>query len=118
MIDQHARVIHLVDMIARQDHHIFGVVTANDVQVLVHRIRRALVPVLGTEALLGRQQIDKLIHLFVEERPAALNMLHQGMRLVLGDHTDAADPRIQAVRQGKINDAEFTAKVDGRLGTG
>jgi hypothetical protein len=27
--------------------------------------------------LLRRQQIDKFVHLFVEEGPATLNMLHQ-----------------------------------------
>ncbi len=34
-------------------------------------------------ALLSRQQIDKLVHLFAEERPAALDVLHQRVRLIL-----------------------------------
>ena len=72
----------------------------------------------GAEALLGRQQVDELVHLFVEERPAALNVLHQRVRLVLGDHADAADAGVQAVRRGEIDDAEFAAKVDGGLGAG
>ena len=43
-------------------------------------------------ALLSRQQIDKLVHLFAEERPAALDVLHQRVRLILGNNADAADP--------------------------
>lgn len=79
-------------MVAREDHHVLGLVAADDVQVLRHRVRRAAIPVFAVYALLGRQQIDKLVHLFAEERPAALYMLHQRMRLILGNNADAADP--------------------------
>ena len=54
-------------MIAREDHDVFRVITANNVEVLRHRIRRPAIPVLTVNALLGRQKIDKLIHLFTEE---------------------------------------------------
>ncbi len=40
MVDQHARVVLLINMVAREDHHVLGV-AADDIQVLRHRIRRA-----------------------------------------------------------------------------
>jgi rRNA-processing protein FCF1 len=54
-------------MVAGEDHDVFRVVATNDVEVLRHRIRRAAIPVFAVHALLSRQQIDKLVHLFAEE---------------------------------------------------
>ena len=105
-------------MITGQDHHEFGVIAADNIQILIHRIGSAFVPVLGAVALLRRKQIHKLVHFLIEERPAALNVLHQRVRLILRDNADAPDARVQAIRQGKINDAEFPAKVNGRFGPG
>ncbi len=92
MVDQHARVVLLINMVAREDHHILGLIAADDIQVLRHRVRRAAIPVFAVYALLGWQQIDKLVHLFAEERPAALDMLHQRVRLILGNNADTTDP--------------------------
>jgi choline kinase len=47
--------------------------------------------------------------------PAALDVLDQGMRLVLRHHGDAADPRVDAVRQHEVDDAELAAERRGRL---
>jgi hypothetical protein len=38
-------------------------------------------------------------------------MLDQRMRLVLGHHADAADTGIDAIGQGKIDDAELAAEL-------
>ena len=84
-------------MIARKDHHVFRFIASNDVQVLGHRIRRTAIPVFTLHSLLGRQQIDKLVHLFAKERPAALNMLHQRMGLVLGDQANTEDTGVNTV---------------------
>ena len=84
-------------MIAREDHHIFRFIASNDIQVLGHRVRRAAIPVFTLHSLLGRQQIDELVHLFAKERPAALNMLHQRVGLVLRDYADTADPGVNTV---------------------
>ena len=67
VVDQHVRVILLVDVVTREDHDVFRAVAANNVEVLGHRIRRAAVPVFPVYALLRREQIDKLVHLFAEE---------------------------------------------------
>ena len=106
---EHFAIVHFVDMIAGENQHELRRVMAQDIHILKHRIRRALVP-LGFDALLRRQQIDKLIEFAAQKTPAALQVLDQAMRFVLGDDADAADARIQAIGKRKINDAEFSAK--------
>ena len=56
---QHQRVVHLVDVVAGQHDDVLGLRALDDVQVLVHRVGGAAVPVLLVDALLRRQQIDR-----------------------------------------------------------
>jgi hypothetical protein len=49
----------------------------------------------------------------LEERPAALQVVYQPVRLVLGRDADAADARVEAVGEREIDDAEFPAEGDG-----
>jgi hypothetical protein len=91
-------------------------VRLDDVEVLEHGIGGAAVPVLLVDALLGGQQVDELVHLRLHETPAALHVAQQAVRLVLGDHADAADVGIEAVRQREVDDAELAAEVHRRLG--
>jgi hypothetical protein len=117
VVFQHHRVIHLVDVITGQNHHVIrwcGI--ANDVEVLPDRIRRTAIPVLLIHPLLRREQVDELVHFVAHETPAALQMAQQGVRLVLGDDADASQARIEAIGQSKIDDSELAAKVHGWLG--
>ena len=68
------------------------------------------------DALLRRQQFDKLVEFAAQETPAAVQMLQQAVRLVLGDDTDAANAGIDAIGQREIDDAELAAERHGRLG--
>ena len=43
-------------------------------------------------------------------------MLHQGVRLILGDHADTTDTGVKTVGERKINNTELAAKVNRRLG--
>ena len=96
----HARVVHLVDVVAGEHQHDARIVAAQDVEVLVHRVRGALVPV-GRDALLRGQQLDEFVEAAVEERPAALHVVDQAVRFVLRRDADAADARVHAVRQAR-----------------
>jgi hypothetical protein len=116
MVGQHQRVVHLVDVVAREDDHVLGLVAVEDVLVLVHRVGGAAVPRLLVDALLRRQQVDELVHLVLQKRPAALQMAQQAVALVLRDDADAAHTRVQAVRQREVDDAELAAEVHRRLG--
>ncbi len=112
---QHLAVVHLINMIAGQDQDELRGVMADDVHVLEHRIGRALVP-LGLDALLRRHQVDELIELAAQEAPAALQVLDQAVRLVLGHDADAANTGIQAIGQREIDDAELAAERHRRFG--
>ncbi len=67
VVKQHGGVIHLVDVIPRQHHHIFGAVIANDIQILIDGIGCAAIPVDLVHPLLGWQQVDELVHLVAQE---------------------------------------------------
>jgi len=108
-------VFHLVNMIARQDKDELGVASPQKVQVLVHGVRRSLVPII-LHPLLGRQHIDEFVETAVQEAPPAFQMLNQALRLVLRRHTDAPNARIDAVGQGKIDDPEIAPARYGGFG--
>ena len=116
MIEQHQRVVHLVEMVTGQHQDVFRVVPAQDVDVLVDRVGGAPVPIGFVHALLRRQQVDEFVGFAAHEIPAALQVPQQRMRLVLRDHVDAADPGVDAVGEREIDDAELAAEMDGRLG--
>jgi glycogen phosphorylase len=116
VVGQHQRVVHLVDVVAGQHDDVVGTVGGDDVLVLVDRVGGAAVPALFVEALLRRQQVDELVHLRAQEGPAALQVAQQAVALVLGDHADAPDAGVQAVRQREVDDAELAAEVHPGLG--
>ncbi len=83
---QHLLEIHLVDVIAGQQHDVFRVVALDDVDVLVHRVGGAEVPFLLGHALAGGQDVEAFVPLGTEEVPAALQVADQAVRLVLRGH--------------------------------
>ena len=54
MLLEHQLVIHFVDVIARQHHEVFRVVTFDNVEVLINRVGGALIPEPFRNALAGR----------------------------------------------------------------
>ena len=74
MVLQHQRVVHFVDMIARQHHDVLGVTGLDDVEVLVDGICGAPVPMLIIQALLSRQKVNHFIQFGAQETPAALQV--------------------------------------------
>lgn len=114
---QHPFIVHLIDVVAGKNDHVFDAVVLDDVDVLIDGVGRAFIPLRLGDALAGRQNIEALVALGAEEVPAALHVADQRMRLVLRGDADAADAGIQGVRQGEIDDAGLAAEIDGRLGT-
>ena len=51
----HLRIIHLIYVVAREDKDILGVVSSYKVEVLVYRVRRALVPIRSALSLIRRE---------------------------------------------------------------
>ena len=116
MVFEHQRVVHLVDVVASQHDDVLRLGGLDDVQVLEHRVGGAAIPMLFVDALLRRHQVDGLVQLRAQEAPAALDVAQQRVALVLRHHADAADARVDAVRQREIDDAELAAEVHRRLG--
>ena len=56
MLLEHQLVIHFIDMVARQDDHILGVVAPDDVDVLIHRIRGSGIPHAFVESAGSREE--------------------------------------------------------------
>ena len=104
-------------MVPGKDHDVLRLIAANHIKVLRHGIGRSAIPLFGRKALLRWQQIDKLIHLFVKDRPATLDMLSQSMGLILGNHANPSDTGVDAVGEGKVDNAEFAAEVHRRFST-
>ena len=90
-----------------------GLLVADDIEVLEYRVRGAAVPGFFIDALLRRQQVDEFVHFGLQKRPAPLQMAQQAVRLVLGRDADLPDSGIQAIGQGKIDDAELAAEIHG-----
>ena len=117
VLRQHQLVVHLVDVVARQDHHELGTIAHDDVHVLVYGIGGAGVPLVFGDPLRGGQDVEALVALGPEERPAALQMADQAVRLVLRRDADAPDARVDRVGQGEIDDPGLAAEEHRGLGT-
>ena len=74
MLLEHHLVIHLVDVIAGQDHHIFDIISLDDVDVLVDRVGGAFIPLKLADALTGGQDVEAFVAFGAQEVPAALQM--------------------------------------------
>ena len=110
------RIIHFVDVIARQDDQIFRPITGNDVLILVYGIRRPLVPVGFVQSLLCGHHINEFIEFATQEPPAALDVAHQTVTFVLGEYTNAANARIEAIGEREIDNAKLATEIHCRLG--
>ena len=115
VVRDHARVVHLVDVVAGQHDDVFRPDRADDVEVLEHGVRRAAVPVGAFHALLRRPQVDEFVEFAAQETPAALQVAQQRVRLVLRDDRDAADAGVQAVGQREVDDPVLAAEVHRRF---
>ncbi len=76
-------VVHLVDVVAGEDHDVFRPLFLDGVDVLVDGVGGALIPVL-VDALLRRHDVDELAQLAATTIPAEVDVPVEAHRLVLG----------------------------------
>ena len=81
----------------------------DQVDVLVHRVGRALEP-LRAVAHLRRHDGDEVLRHERRERPAVADVLDQRLRLVLHQQVDRVDPRVDQVGQHEVHDAVLPLK--------
>jgi hypothetical protein len=91
MLLEHFLVVHLVDVVAREDDYILRAVTLNNVDVLIDGVRRAEIPHGLGDALRGGQHVEALIAFGAKEVPAALHVADEAVRLVLRRDGDTAN---------------------------
>src|SRR5208337_3338304 len=111
---EHLLVVHFVDVIAGKDEYVIRLLAADRINVLIHRIGGALIPVLRDAHLRG-QNLDEIAHAH-QRGPAPANMTIEAQSLVLGQYEYAAQVAIEAVRQGEIDDPKDSAERNRRLG--
>ena len=107
---QHLRVVHLVHVIAREDDHVPRRFALQRVEVLVDRVGGAQIPVVAHPLLRG-QDLDELAELLGDDAPALADVPVERQGLVLGRDEDAPQAGVDAVAQGKIDDAIRPAEV-------
>ena len=111
----HIRVVHLVDMITGENQGILRGGLLDGVHILVDRVGRSLIPVLGN-ALLRRDDLDIFVELAREKAPALIDMAIEAHGLVLREDEDLANVGIDAVGEREVDDPIDSAERHGRLG--
>ena len=112
----HRTVIHLVDVVAGQNHNAFGAFLFNRVDVLIHGVGGTLIPV-GVNPLLRWHHIDEFPQVAAEEPPPAqVDVTVQTHGLELRQQQHAPQATVQAIGQREIDDAVSPAERHGRLG--
>ena len=110
-------VVHLVDVVAGQDEHDVAGLLADRLEVDEHCVRRAAVP-LGRSAArdVRLEQANAALVAVEVPRPASADVVVQRARVVLRQDEDVVDLRIDAVRQGEVDDPVLARERNGRLG--
>ena len=110
MLSHHEVVIHLVDVIAGEDEHILGLLATDGIDVLVHRICSAHIPVLA-DTLHRWQDLNKLAQFAGHNRaPAFTDVAVERERLILRKNVDLAQVGVDAVRERDVDDAIVPAE--------
>ena len=115
MLLEHPRIVHCIDVIAREDEHVVGIRHINEVKVLIDGIRRTAIPVRTLLACIRRQDEEPSVALVEVPCAARAEVLVQLKRTVLCQHADALNAGIHTVAQWKINDAVLPAERNGGL---
>jgi hypothetical protein len=103
-------------VIASKDDDVLRPLFFQRVDILVHGVGRALVP-LFIDPLLGWDDVDKFAQLATKiVPPTERDVAIQAHRLVLREHKNAAQPAVQAIREREVDDPVNAAKGHGGLG--
>ena len=117
MVGHHVGVVHLIDVVAGENHHIVGVEAIHKIDVLVNGVGGTLVPAgFLVVTLVGGQNLRAGMGLVQVPGLTVSDILIQLQRLILGQNTHSVDAGVDTVAQRKIDDTVFAAEGNGRLG--
>ena len=97
VVGEHLGVIHLVDVVAREDEHILGVVHVDKADVLEDGVGRALIPRRTARALIRRQDVHAAVRAVEIPRLARADVAVELQRAVLRQNADGVDASVGAV---------------------
>ena len=113
----HLGVVHLVDVVAGENHDVLGVKAVDEVDVLVDGVGGALVPaLLLVVALVGGQDLGAAVGLVQAPGLTVADIFIQLQGLILGQDAHGIDAGVDTVGQGEVNNAVLAAEGDGGLG--
>ncbi len=116
VLGQHLGVVHAVDMVARENEDILGIVRLQEADVLIDGVGSALVPgALFSLDHIGGEDVDAAVGAV---QIPGLAVAYVGVELqgfVLGEHAHGVNTGIHAVGQGEVDDAVLAAEGDGGL---
>ena len=110
----HLPDVHPVHVVGTEHGHQIGMMVVDEIEVLIDGIGGALKP-LRSFAHLRRHDGNELVGKNRRERPGAVDMLDQRLRLVLHQQIDRVDAGVDQVRQHEIDDAIASPERHGRL---
>ena len=117
VLGHHVGVVHLIDVVAGEDDHIVRVVQVQEADVLIDGVGGALVPgALISLPHVGGQDVHAAVGPVQIPGLAGADVAVQLQGAVLGEHAHGVDAGVDAVGQGKVNDAVLPAEWDGGLG--
>ena len=94
----HVAVVHLVDVVTREDHDVIRVESLDEADVLVDGVGRAQIPMAFVAHMrVGREHVSAAIVRVQIPRSTIADVAVQNERLILRQHADDVDARIGAV---------------------
>ncbi len=116
VVGNHGGIVHPVDVVAGENQHIVGIIAVNEVDVLVDGVGSALIPAaLLIVTLIRLQNLGTAVGLVEAPGLTVADVLVELQRLILGQDAHGVNAGIDAVAEGEINDAVFTAKGNSGL---
>jgi len=96
VILEHVAVVHLVNVVSGQDHDVIALHLLQELEVLGDGVGRASVPA-ALAPVLGRSRHDELGEPAGEEVPGQAQVLLERVGLVLREHEDSTEARVDHV---------------------
>ncbi len=112
---EHLVVVHLVDVVAREDQDVLRIVLVDKADVLIDGVCSALIPLRALSALVRRQSIDAAVQTVEIPCLTVCQIYIEDMRLILCQDTDGINTGVDTVGQRKVDNTVFAAKRHRRL---
>jgi len=97
----HLPEVHAVHVVGADDHHDVGLLVADEVEALVDRVGRTREPALAEALLRGHRSDVGVEH--AAQTPGLRHVAVERMALVLRQHDELPQPRVDEVREGEVD---------------